>query len=209
MKRMVSIFLALAMILPFAFSLAESASMDDFLADVAKIVNKSTFAFGNGICLGMDIDIVKEKLGNSASERGGGKVVVHEGKAAGKEAMTFFRFNENEALTDIGVVVTENYSCGSLYIQDFDLLDDSLQTKYGTPVFKRKEQWNDDLWKNVPENWGIALNRGDLSLTSEWEVDGVKIRHQIRGNDYDIAHTVSYTHVSSSEEYNSNVIRGI
>jgi len=64
--------------------------------------------------------------------------------------------------------VTEQYSITSKYLSTYEDLKRSLKEKYGKPkddnIF-----WVDETFKDDPNEWGVAVSAGHLSLFTMWE----------------------------------------
>lgn len=63
-------------------------------------------------------------------------------------------------------VLTDN----STYIQTFNKNKAELTAKYGQPTTD-EVKWNNNKYKNTPEQWGNALKEGHVSFFCEWDLE--------------------------------------
>ncbi len=94
-------------------------------------------------------------------------------------------------------VFNQTHSNKTDFLQDFAAIDSLLKGKYGEPA-KTDTVWRNDLYKNDPDHWGMAVSVGHLVKLSEWQMGQVHILHMIRGDNFEIAHVVEYTHAAMS-----------
>lgn len=62
----------------------------------------------------------------------------------------------------------------TLYIDDFDRVKNILTSKYGEPA-EDDVLWKDDLYKDRPQDYGIAIRTGHLSYRTQWDTPNSRI----------------------------------
>ena len=82
------------------------------------------------------------------------------------------------------------------YIDDFYDLKALLIKKYGEPAFNIIH-WDNDLYKDSEQDYGLAVAIGHLEYFTRWETDKTTIRLDLYGDNYDIYLSLDYT----SKEY--------
>lgn len=96
-----------------------------------------------------------------------------------KLVRTMYFFNESHVLNN------------NLYIEEFERIDELLQTKYGKG--DKEEIWANDAFKSNPSMHGDAIGYGHYEIYVNWEVPGkTTISHSLTAGDTDIEHRVQY-----------------
>ncbi|MCL5036950.1 MAG: hypothetical protein M1269_07545 [Chloroflexi bacterium] len=121
--------------------------------------------------------------------------ISYSDKVSGLKAMLIFSF-VNDKLTSAGYYFEEEHSNDNDHIDDYQKIGDLLTEKYGKPV-KDEVIWKNDLFKNNPQNWGLAISAGQLVLKSKWENENTYLYMTLSGDNYRIAHLLIY----QSKEY--------
>jgi hypothetical protein len=65
-----------------------------------------------------------------------------------------------------------------------------LSEKYGRP--QRQENWLEDLYRNDPRYWGLALRRGHVQFENTWDLPETVIRLKLVGTRYGISLSLAY-----------------
>ena len=78
-----------------------------------------------------------------------------------------YQFNEDSKLISGTYFFTKKHLNPQLYIEDFKVFKNLLTTKYGDPSLS-KEEWSANTTPNDKENYGQAIEDGNLSLYSVW-----------------------------------------
>lgn len=89
-------------------------------------------------------------------------------------------------------VFNETHSNNNAYIMDFENLKEALIKKYLQPKEDRKI-WQDDLYKDEPDDWGSAIGRGDLSLYSLWSFGDTDIFLGLSGDNFEFNLVIEYS----------------
>jgi hypothetical protein len=78
------------------------------------------------------------------------------------------------------------------YITDYATLVAGLTEKYGEPTTS-KVNWKNDLFKDEPQDYGLAVSIGDLEYQSIWNLDNANIICSLYGDNYKISLAVVYS----------------
>ena len=84
------------------------------------------------------------------------------------------------------------------FLYDFTLIDNLLKEKYGKKS-NHDKIWLNDLYKDIPQDYGMAISVGHYVIQSEWTIGEVTICHVLRGDNFDIKHSVEYSHKTMSD----------
>lgn len=110
---------------------------------------------------------------------------------AGMDARVLYQFIDDE-LARGGIWFAETFSNRNKYLQNFRKVRSALIDKYGEPD-RDETQWLDDLYRDDPSDWGMALATGDLVKQAEWDLDGTNIVEVVQGQNFEITFFVRYT----------------
>ncbi|MCD8554123.1 hypothetical protein [Seleniivibrio sp.] len=132
----------------------------------------------------------KAKLYKESNE-----LIVYSSKILGKNVIIMYIFTQNK-LVRAKYGVTEEHSNKNRYIDDYDDLKGVLIKKYGKPITEN-EYWENDLFKDNYQNWGVAISVGHLSYFTNWETNSTKLILGLYGENFDIKCVVEYI----SKEY--------
>ena len=78
------------------------------------------------------------------------------------------------------------------FISDYEAFKEVISKKYGEPKLA-KTMWKNELYKNDPENYGLAVSVGHLAFGSIWETDRTDIQSTLSSANFKITHLVVYT----------------
>jgi hypothetical protein len=80
------------------------------------------------------------------------------------------------------------------YIEDFKRVKKSMVEKYGQPKGGDDDAiWKDDLYKNDPDNWGMAVSAGHLVYQAVWQTDRTDILLTLSGDNFEVRLGAQYT----------------
>jgi tetratricopeptide (TPR) repeat protein len=116
--------------------------------------------------------------------------LVYAGSLAGKDVLIAFRFVDDQ-LTTGNYLLTEKYTFDNQYIDDFKMFKELLAEKYGIPAEDRVE-WENDLYRNDPGNWGQAVSIGHVTYLARWVTDKTDIVIVLSGKNFDCSLGISY-----------------
>lgn len=121
---------------------------------------------------------------NSALIEERDKVIFYNVKVAGFDAVLGYEFVENK-LCDAMYIFIEEHSNETQYINDFFTLKELLTDKYKEPIID-DIVWKNDLYRNDPQYYGLAVSIGHLSLLSKWETENTMIDLILWGDNFEI-----------------------
>lgn len=78
------------------------------------------------------------------------------------------------------------------YIDVYNDMKTKLSSKYGTALID-KQSWKDDIFKNDPDNYGLAIASGHLSYLAEWDTNSIQIGLLLSGEKYKINFFIMYS----------------
>lgn len=109
---------------------------------------------------------------------------------AGVPASATFVFGD-DGLQRVQVEFTAYHAHKSEYIDDYRTVATALLERHGD---SRSEDafWTDDLYRDFPDQWGMALAAGMLRLTRSWQVEHALVVHTIGGAHLDVVHVLEY-----------------
>lgn len=120
----------------------------------------------------------------------GKTLALSEQSIAGMSAFISFSFTQNK-LASVVVLFTEHFVNTNNYAYEFEKIKGWLTKKYGTPSKDRKD-WSDDLYKDEPDNIGMAISTGRLKMFSEWEMPSTRISSLCTGENFEVSVVVYY-----------------
>lgn len=108
------------------------------------------------------------------------------------EVLTSYYIDRDYGLYRGLYYVTEKHSNVNSYVNDYYTLQDALMKKYGKE-YDEQMLWNDDSYKDDPNNYGIAVATGNLLFYTKWEIDGTEIMLALQGDNYSPQLIIGYT----------------
>ncbi len=101
-------------------------------------------------------------------------------------------FFAGEKLVRTKYFFTEKHSNKNDYITDYDTLRTALSKKYGEPLYSNR-RWVNDLYKDDPQDWGLAISLGHMEDYTKWETLQTGIFLILYGHNYEIFLEIGYT----------------
>lgn len=92
---------------------------------------------------------------------------------ANKKCMVAYYFIENVLIAG-AYSFSQRYYDKNEYINDYINLKENLKKKHGEPI-KDDVIWLNDLYKDEPRHYGLAVSEGNLKYQSIWEKDDTEI----------------------------------
>jgi len=106
-----------------------------------------------------------------------------------QQCMLGYEFYENQ-LYDAKYLLIDTFSTPGQYITVFDEFVNTIARKYGEP--DKSTEWMDELYRDRPEDWGIAIALGHLKLKAQWETETSWIFAHLNGNNSNVNLYVEY-----------------
>jgi len=120
----------------------------------------------------------------------GNNIFGYEDKVAGMECYIFYVFASNK-LVRTRYYFIHKHSNRTDYINDYQSLQENLQKKYGQPIDDDRI-WKNDLYKDDPSEWGMAVAIGHLIYQTQWTTDTTGILLHLSGDNYKIKLLIEY-----------------
>ncbi len=89
-------------------------------------------------------------------------------------------------------IVNKKHTNKNAYLSDYFDLVSALTKKYGKP-WSDKDFWDDDLYKDKPDDWGMAVSAGHLSKYAEWKMQRTTILACLKGDNFEIDLGIEYS----------------
>jgi len=117
-------------------------------------------------------------------------ILGYEGSILDFDCKIVYVFAEGK-LVKTRYIITEKHSNRNEYIKDYYTLKTILSKKYGEPL-ELEEVWLKDLYKDDPEDWGLAISIGQLFYMAEWKTLETSIILSLDGDNYEIMLAIQY-----------------
>jgi len=123
--------------------------------------------------------------------------ITYSTEVAGRPVRLVYYFINDEL---VGAVYTFQiiHSKSNPYLNDFNDINKILVDKYGKPL-KEGKIWKRDTYKNSPENYGLAISLGDLTLENIWRSDNEYITLKLTLQDNHIILGTMYISVAHNK----------
>lgn len=125
--------------------------------------------------------------------------LVFNGQVNTKTVNAVYEFLPNGQLSLAGYLFDDTYTNRNTYIEDYEEVNVTLERLYGEPKTS-DTYWSDDLYKDDPQSYGMAVSVGHVTYQAVWETETTLIRHTLNGNDFEISHGVVYNSLELSDE---------
>lgn len=119
------------------------------------------------------------------------EALLYEGTVAGLGCTIFYVFLADQLVSGT-YNATVPHANDNAYLDDFQMLKESLTAKYGRPAIDTP-YWKNDLYMNDPASWGMAVGAGHLILHVEWRSQPTTISLALTGDNYVHRLDVSYS----------------
>jgi len=77
------------------------------------------------------------------------------------------------------------------YVDDYKNIKEALVSKYGQPA-EDNEIWKDDLYKDSPGDYGMAVSAGHLAYYTKWNTATTEIIALLSGDNFNISLFIRY-----------------
>lgn len=119
--------------------------------------------------------------------------LAFQGEASGIPCYILYEFTEDKLTNSVYWfnISDKFYDDKNNHISDYSNLKEKLIGKYGNPSMD-KQTWDNDLYKNNPENWGVAISLSHLSFITGWDTSTTLIGLFLNGEDNGVNLCISY-----------------
>jgi hypothetical protein len=97
----------------------------------------------------------------------------------------------NDVLVRAKYVIAVNHSNKTEHVTDYESLGTMLTQKYGNPT-KADVLWKNDLYRDDPSEYGMAIAVGHLSMYQQWDMPLTTVFHYLNGDNFEIKHGIEY-----------------
>lgn len=157
------------------------------------------------------VESAEGKKYDDISKDGSDITIYYKVNFCGYNAVLLYIFNKNKLISS-AFYLTDRHSSKNTYLRDYASLVKIYKDKYGVPK-EEFTNWYDDLFKQDPSNWGVALSLGHMGKYTSFETKSTRILLLISGDNNIIKTIVSYTSLyyeklkkqNDSEKYNSQI----
>jgi hypothetical protein len=98
----------------------------------------------------------------------------------------------NDKLVRTKYVIKSQHINKNEYLSDYDKLMLSLSDKYGAAIGDNT-YWKNDLFKDRPSDWGMAISAGHMAKYANWENSRTTIYLYLSGDNFEIEFGIEYT----------------
>lgn len=138
---------------------------------------------------GMNPDQVKATEGKPVSDSQG--VLAYDVTVDGYDVSLYYTFVESQLVSAMYAFKVKHNNPQE-YLDDFAKVKAILQQKYGVPKIDKME-WKDNLYKNDPEHWGLAVSVGVMICRTIWENNSTQIGEALWGDNFEVKFAVRYS----------------
>ncbi len=110
---------------------------------------------------------------------------------AGLDCELYYNFEDDQCNGAI-VFFREYHKNYENYVDDYYAMNDKLTAKYGEPTIDTGIWHDKEHMSDYKDEKGYAIANEWLTLSSTYTYDKMMIVHELKGNDYDIDHTLCY-----------------
>jgi len=132
--------------------------------------------------------VKKTEQGNIVKEYS--DVLIYRGNVGGFDCKIVYIFAKGK-LVRAKYISTVTHSNPNDYIWDYKKWKEILTKKYGDPIEDR-EIWRNDLYKDDPQYWGLAISAGHLAYFATWETPATEITMLLHGENFEITLEIEY-----------------
>jgi hypothetical protein len=98
----------------------------------------------------------------------------------------------SDQLVRVKYLVQTQHADLTAFIQDYSTLKQLLAKKYGESKSDRTI-WKNELYKNDPPNWGMAVSVGHLFQFAEWKTSGGTVLITLAGDNFKVYLVIEYS----------------
>lgn len=171
---------------------------DTRIISIGKIVTENDMYDFRKTNWGMSKDQVKksEKTNPLFQEENG--FAYADINVAGMNSDVYYYFNNDSLYQAIYGITDDKYMNKTKYIDDYERIKQTLTDKYGKQV-EDIVHWYDDLWRDDPNDWGMAIVTGDLVYVSKWINGDTEIYLTLKGDNFELAFLIMYGDTNALE----------
>jgi len=176
-------------------AISEDGSMVELRSDGTWARTSSTVgATGDfrGVPWGVSKDYVRDKEAQPATYEGD-DLLVYPQRLSDMDAEAVYIFLSGR-LVRAKYIFREEFTNENRYIDAYYRVKALFSGKYGEPKDDHTI-WRDDLYRDDPDDWGRAVERGDLTFMTTWATPATELALLLHGNNFQSHLEVEYTSV--------------
>jgi hypothetical protein len=144
-----------------------------------------------GMTMESVLQLESKQPDSKGKNRIGMDLIAYAGQAGNLDCLYVYFFAENK-LVQGRYMFTGEHVNENAYIEDFNTVKKSLTDKYGKPKEDRMV-WRNNLYKDDPDHWGMAVSAGHLIYEANWVTEDTDILLHLTGDNFKITHLLQYT----------------
>jgi hypothetical protein len=142
-------------------------------------------------------DFIKE-YPNYVYSKKHNSITVYGITVAQKSSNAYLCFGDSGLYAAMYALAEEHTNLNN-YVEDFNDVFDSLKKKYGEPD-KVLDDWKDDLYKDDPSEYGMAVGAGHVNFIREWGENDTHIVLACLGDNFKIENDIMYEYTPLKPE---------
>ncbi len=174
-----------------SFSWDKQKNTADITVKPAAQPAKTVSYFFRKVNFGMTKDQVIKSEGKKP-DTDEGDVISYNTTIVNNGVMLAYAFNGKNQLYGIYIFLKDKHINQNIYIDDYNSFKKVLTDKYGKPS-SDDTIWSDDLFRDDPQNYGVAISMGHLAYTAEWIINEAKIVDFLHGDNFEITLMIMMT----------------
>ncbi|WP_417550140.1 hypothetical protein [Methylophaga sp.] len=124
--------------------------------------------------------------------------LVYKAQIAGIDMAAAYIFSDSKLVSAM-YISDQKYLNKNKHIGDYEKLKELLTTKYGEPLID-DIKWLANLFRDDPQNHGLAISVGQLIYYSEWKSGNTQITNMLGGENQSISLAIIYTDLTTKED---------
>jgi hypothetical protein len=119
------------------------------------------------------------------------EILQYKALLAGMDVLLTYNFLPEHGLYFASYFFEEKHTNKNDFINDYKVIKSLLIEKYGNPILD-KVIWENDLFKDKPQNYGTAVSAGHLKYYCKWTSGRTDIILALTGDNYEILMSLNY-----------------
>lgn len=189
----VTMALAIALAVPLITPAAEAPQSEATTESEGKEYTFRGIPWGSSLAEVENSEFVKDHPDFTYTESEG-KLTITDATVAGKSSAAVLCFGNNGLYSGM-YILSEKHTDLINYYQDFLDLQESLTKKYGEPD-ETDDDWKNDLYKDNPSKYGMAIGAGHVKFIRRWKGNDSVITLGCVGDNFEISNAIYYQSLS-------------
>lgn len=157
----------------------------------ARIINQHSDVSGfRNARWGMTKKEVKSTEDSAAFVSDNGDFLHYRDTIDGLKVMAVYRFSGGHLVLGKYIFLNKHVNKNK-YLIDYEKLKGLLTKKYGVPT-SEKDLWLNNLYRDSPSDWGMAISTGHLAKYVTWELGRTTVSMLLHGDNFKVSLGVDY-----------------